>query len=275
MVLLPGSAFVLAKLDARAMFASASLGAPIAALTAELLPLGPEAGFDARRDVDRVVLGVYAASGADVVAVVSGRFDEVKIAAAAEGHAGNAVVRGTYGGRTTYTAGAAMYSVISARTVVAGTVDGVRRLLERVRDKKMVRAVPAWAEKTLATPGADLALAADFTAQPVAAAALASLPFPWLTGTHAVRVIGNFGKPGMNIAATLSYEDPEQASSAADRVRSVDGWLKALGPLLGGLSLQNLDVVTDGKDMKCKFSLDEQALGNLLALAPRLVRGAR
>jgi hypothetical protein len=124
MVLLPGSAFVLAKLDARAMFASASLGAPIAALTAELLPLGPEAGFDARRDVDRVVLGVYAASGADVVAVVSGRFDEVKIAAAAEGHAGNAVVRGTYGGRTTYTAGAAMYSVISARTVVAGTVDG-------------------------------------------------------------------------------------------------------------------------------------------------------
>ena len=80
---------------------------------------------------------------------------------------------------------------------------------------------------------------------------------------------------GQNIAATLSYGDAQQASSAADGVRSVDGWLKALGPLLGGLSLQNLDVVTDGKDMKCKFSLDEQALGNLLALAPRLLRGAR
>jgi hypothetical protein len=275
MVLLPGSAFVLATLDARAMFASASLGAPIAALTGELLPLGPEAGFEAKRDVDRIVFGLYAGSGVDVVAVVSGRFDEAKIATAAEGHAGDTLVRGMYGGHTTYTAGTAMYSVLTARTVVAGTVDGVRRLLDRVHDRKIARAVPAWAEETLSTPGADLAVAADFTAQPVVAAALASLPFPWLTGTHAVRVIGNFGKPGMNIAATLSYDDPQQASSAADGVRSVDGWLKALGPLLGGLSLQNLDVVTDGKDMKCKFSLDEQALGNLLALAPRLLRGAR
>jgi len=276
MALLPGSPFLLANLNSRAMFASATVGSAVSGLADALLPLGPDAGFDAKRDVDRVVLGLYAGSGADVAAVVRGRFDPAKIAAAAETRTGDAVVvRGTYGGRTTYTAGPAMVAVLTATTVVAGTGDGVRRLLERLHDPKLARALPPWAEETLSTPGADLALAADFTAQPVAAAALRSLPLPWLAGMLAVRVIGNFGTPGMNVAATLSYGDAQQASAAADGVRTVDGWLKALGPLLGGLSLQNLDVATDGKDMRCKFSLDEQALGNLLAFVPRLLRGAR
>lgn len=274
LALLPGSAFLFARLDARAMFASASVGSEVAALTDALLPFGADAGFDAKRDVDRVVLGVYASPGADVAAVVRGRFDQAKIAAAASARGGDAVVVGTYGGRTTYTVGPAMVCVLSARTVVGGTADGVRRLLERLRDKKIERAIPPWAEETLATPDADLALAADFTSLPVAAAALAPAHLRWLAGMHAVRIIGNFGKPGMNVAATLSYDDAQQASSAADGMHTFDGWLKVLGPLVGGLSLQNLDVATDGKDMKCKFSLDEQALGHLLALAPRLLRGA-
>jgi len=69
LALLPGSAVVVANLDAKAMFASASVGAQAGALADALLPLGDDAGFEARRDVDRIVLGVYPSTGADAVAL--------------------------------------------------------------------------------------------------------------------------------------------------------------------------------------------------------------
>jgi hypothetical protein len=296
LALLPGSAVVVASLDAKAMFASASVGAQVAALADSLLPLGPDAGFDAKRDVDRVVLGVYTSTGADALAVVSGRFDVAKIAATTQGRGGVPIVHGMYAGRDTYTAGPAMYSVLSAKTVVAGTGDGVRRALERVQDKKVERAIPAWVDETLSTPGAQLAVAADFTSQPITVAAIGAMPLPWLSGMRVAKVIANFGKPGMNIprepasglsepgsrreaglnvAATMSYGEPGQAESAADGVRTADVWLKVLGGFLGGISVQDLDVKTDGKDLKCTFAVDDQTLGRLLAFAPRLLGAPR
>ena len=275
LALLPSSAVVVANLDAKAMFASASVGSQLAALADSLLPLGPEAGFDAKRDVDRVVLGGYMSTGADTVAIVSGRFDVAKIGATTQSHTGVAIVHAMYAGRDTYAAGPAMYSVLTAKTVVAGTGDGVRRALERIQDKKIERAMPAWVEETLATPGAEIALAADFTSQPVTVAAIGSVPLPWLTGLHVAKVIGNFEKPGMNVAATLSYGEPSQADSAADGVRTADVWLKVLGGFLGGLSVQDLDVKTDGKDLKCKFGVDDQTLARLLAFVPRLLGASR
>jgi hypothetical protein len=274
LAVLPGSAVAVADLDARAMWASGSLGGPIADLADRLLPVGEDAGLVPKRDIDRIVLGVYASTGADVAAVVSGRFDEAKIDAATTTRARTPITRGTYAGHTTYTAGPVMYAVLSAKTVLAGTGDGLRRTLERVRDGAQGRAIPAWMTDTLSTQGAQLALAADFTSQPMAAAAIGSVSLPWTTGMRTAKVIGNFEKPGMNVAATVTYGEPQQATSAADGVRAVDGWLKLLGPLLGGLALQNLDVKTDGNDMKCKFALDDQTLGNLLALAPRFLLSA-
>jgi hypothetical protein len=271
LALLPSSAVVVANLDAKAMFASASVGTPLAALADTLLPLGPDAGFDAKRDVDRVVLGVYTSTGADAVAIVCGRFDVAKIAATTQSRGGGAVVHGMYAGRDTYVAGPAMDSVLTAKTVVAGTGDAVRRVLERVQDRKVERAIPAWVDETLSTPGAELALAADFTSQPVTVAAIGAVPLPWLSGMRVAKVIGNFEKPGMNVAATLSYGEPAQAESAADGVRSADVWLKVLGGLLGGLSVQDLEVTTDAKDLKCKFAVDDRTLGRLLSSAPRLL----
>jgi hypothetical protein len=75
LVLLPGSAIVVASLDVHAMYASPSIGATVASLVDSLLPLGPDAGFDPSRDVDRLVLGSYAGNQADVAVVLSGRFD--------------------------------------------------------------------------------------------------------------------------------------------------------------------------------------------------------
>lgn len=269
--LLPGSAVVVAKVDARAIFESESVGAQVATMTSKLVPLGDEAGFRAERDVDRITLAGYATGGIDVAAVLSGRFDAAKIAAATTATNGAAIVPGLYAGRATYTAGTVAYAVLTPKTVVAGTGDGLRRLLERVQAGTLERSMPPWMVETLETTGAELAAAADFETQPVAAAAIGSVNLPWLKQLHVARVVGNFAPPGMNVAATLTYGDPQQAQAAADGVHFVDGWLKMLGPLLGGVRLENLEVTTDAKDLRCKFAVDDKTLRAVLALAPRFL----
>ncbi|MGH7297578.1 MAG: hypothetical protein ACRELB_21755, partial [Polyangiaceae bacterium] len=94
---------------------------------------------------------------------------------------------------------------------------------------------------------------------------------PWLDGLHTAKVIGNFEPPGMNVAATLTYADAARASTAADGVRGADAWLRVLGPLFGGVSVKDLDVKTDGDDMKCKFGVDDATLEHLLDYVPRLL----
>jgi hypothetical protein len=241
----------------------------MAAVTDALVPLGPDAGFQPSRDVDRVVAAGYGAG--DVAAVVQGRFDEAKIAQATKAKNGTAIAKGTYAGQTTYAVGNASYAVLTSKTLVAGTTDGVRRVLERIQAGTLTRAMPPWVVETLETKGAEMAVAADFATQPIASAAIGSVSLPWLKGMRVARVIGNLEQPGLNVAATLTYADPTQAQSAADGVRSVDGWLKVLGPLFGGLKLQDLKVKTDGGDMQCSFAVDDHTLSGLISLAPRFL----
>ncbi len=271
LALLPGSAVIVANVDARTLWDSTTVGPQLGAIADRLVPLGDDAGFEAKRDVDRVVLASYATGGVDVAAVVSGRFDTAKLEAATKTKGGATVTTTMYAGRATHAAGGAVWSVLTEKTVVAGTSDAVRRVLDKVKTGKVDRAEPAWVIETLQTPGAELAVAGDFASQPLVAASIGAVRLPWLEGLHVARIIGNFQKPGMNVAATLSYGDAQQASAAADGVRTVTGWIKLLGPFLGGLSLQNLDVQTAGTDMQCKFAVDDQTLSNILALAPRFL----
>jgi hypothetical protein len=271
LALLPGSAVIVANLDARSLWDSTTVGPQLGTIADRLMPLGDDAGFEAKRDVDRVVLASYATGGVDVAAIVSGHFDEAKIEGATKTKSGATVTKTMYAERATYAAGGAVWTVLTAKTVVAGTSDAVRRVLDKLKTGKIERAEPPWVIETLQTPGAEIAVAGDFASQPLAAASIGAVRLPWLEGLHVARVIGNFQKPGMNVAATLTYGDAQQASSAADGVRTVTGWVKLLGPFLGGVSLQNLDVQTAGTDMKCKFAVDDQTLSNLLALAPRFL----
>jgi hypothetical protein len=271
LALLPGSAVVVANLDTRAIFSGGSAGAQVAAFASGLAPIGDEVGFQARRDVDRVTLGVYATGGADFAAVLSGRFDETKIAAATTASGGAPIVRGIYAGRTTYTVGAVQYAVLTSKTLVAGSADGLRRLLERVQAATLDRSMAPWMVETLETKGADVALAADLETQPLPAAAMGTASLSWLKGMRVARVIGNFAPPGMNVAATMTYGDPQLAQAAADGVRFVDGWLNRLGPLFGGVRLQNLEVTTDASDLRCKFAVDDQTLRTVLALTSHLL----
>jgi len=271
LALLPGSAVIVANVDARSLWDSTTVGPQLGAIADRLMPLGDDVGFEAKRDVDRVVLASYATGGIDVAAIVSGRFDEAKLEGTTKTKSGGAVTKTMYAGRATYAAGGAVWAVLTAKTVVAGTSEAVRRVLDKVQTGKIERAEPPWVIETLQTPGAELAVAGDFASQPLVAASIGAVNLPWLEGLHVARVIGNFQKPGMNVAATLTYGDAQQASSAADGVRTVTGWIKLLGPFLGGVSLQNLDVQTAGTDMQCKFGVDDQTLSSILGLAPRFL----
>jgi hypothetical protein len=267
--LVPGTAIVVASVDAKAVLASGSLGAPVAALAEKLLPLGPEAGFDPKRDVDRIVLATFATTGADGAAIVSGRFDEAKITAVTKTKSGAPITKTPYAGRTTYAAGAGVYVVLTSKTLVAGTSDGVRRILDRIAAGKLDRAVPDWMLQTLQTSGASIAVAGDFTTQPLAAAAIGPFKVPWVDGLQKARVLADLQTPGLNVAATLTYADAGRASSAADAMRGATAWLKLLGPLLGGVSLQTFDVKTTGGDVQCKIAVDDATLGKLAALGAK------
>jgi hypothetical protein len=268
LALLPGSALFVASIDVHAMYANAAVGPTVASLSDPLLPL-PSDILDVSRDVDHLVLGGYAGNAADVAVVLSGRFDVDKITAATQAKGGAPFVKATYAGFPTSTAGAITIAPLTARTLVAGTSERVRRVLDRLGQGGVQRSMPPWAAETLATQGAQFAIAGDFAAQPIASATLGSINLSWLKGLQAVRAIGNFDDPGVNVAATLTYSDPTSAQGATDGIHLIDSWQKLLAPLLLGAKVENLQVGNTGNDVSCKFAIDGTSLRALLTLASR------
>ena len=268
--LLPGSALFVASLDVHGMYANAAVGPTVASLTDPLLPLSADT-LDVSRDVDRLVLGGYAGNQADVAVVLSGRFDVDRIAAATQSKSGAPLVKATYAGFPTSTAGAITIAPLTAKTLVAGTKERVHRVLDRIGQGTLKRSVPPWAAETLATQGAQFAIAGDFATQPIASATLGSINLGWLKGLQTLRAVGNFDDPGVNVAATLTYSDPSAAQSATDGIHLIDSWQKLLAPLLLGAKVENLQVSGSGNDVSCKFAIDSSSLRALVTLASRYV----
>ena len=72
------------------------------------------------------------------------------------------------------------------------------------------------------------------------------------------------------VSARLTYADPPRAEQAASGVRTAHKWLKVLGPFLGGVDLEGLDVASETNDVRCGFSVDDHTLTTLISLASRL-----
>ncbi len=158
-------------------------------------------------------------------------------------------------GDTVYVVDQARFVVLTPKTVLSGTEAGVRRVLERIQSGKSGRAVPPWMIDTIDTKGAELAFAADFHTQPLTAVAIQSMPVAFLSGMTMARVVSDFGDAvaGAQFAATLTYGDAPGAQSAADQIRSVAGWGKALAAWLTFIpQVDNLDVKTESSDVKLK-----------------------
>lgn len=269
--LLPGSPIALGTVDARAFFSSQSFGSELAKLVEKYIPLGPEAGFQASRDVDRVTFASYSYQGIDVAAVVIGRFDEAKIKQVAAQHTptkgGGVLVPSQYAGRDLYTVNNVGFTILSGTKAIVGTESGIRRVLERIKDNRVKRDITPWMIETVETPGSAASVAADFASQPIPAEAMRQVPVPFLQSMSALRVLLNFKEPGVHTAGSLTYPNPDAAAKAAEQVKQVAGMAKWLAVF--GIKIQNVDIKTEKQDVQVKFEVDDQSLRQLLVSAPQ------
>ena len=270
--LLPGSAIAVGTVDARAFFSSQTFGADLAKLVEKYVPIGAEAGFQASRDVDRVTFASYSYQGIDVAAIVIGRFDSAKIRLVAANQTpiknGGTLVVSQYTGRDVYTVNNIGFTLLSDTRAIVGTEQGIRRVLERIKDKRVKRDIAPWMVSTVETSGAAFALAADFASTPIPQENVKQIPSPLITNLKAARLVATF-KDGVNLAGSITYSDAASAESSAAVVKQSMGYAKLLAVF--GIKLQNVDIKTDKSDVQVSLLVDDQSLRALLANVPSLM----
>ncbi|HEY3501016.1 MAG TPA: hypothetical protein VGK73_40260 [Polyangiaceae bacterium] len=274
--LLPGGAIGVVYIDARALFGS-KFGDKLLTVVQRRTPLPPSAGFDPRRDLEKIWLGFYSMQGADAAGVVVGTFDPKKIEAAADGvqktPLGVPVTKTTYAGRALYTAGSLGFSILTPRTAFIGNDTGMRRALDRIEEGRARRQLPPYMDKLLAASNAPLVGGADFTSSPLPDAARQELAF--LDGVKTLAVVGNFEEPGLNLAGTLSYADEAAAQRGAQNLVSMRSSLERYAPFLALLGIaqpiQKLEVRPQGTELEFVIGVDGTAVAALLEKAQDLL----
>jgi hypothetical protein len=271
--LLPGNAIAAGTVDARAFFGSQTFGADLAKIVEKYIPIGAEAGFQASRDVDRVTFASYSYQGIDVAAIVIGRFDGAKIKQVATTQTptknGGTLVVSQYAGRDVYTVNNIGFTLLSDTRAIVGTEQGIRRVLERIKDKRVKRDIAPWMITTVETSGAAFAVAADFASQPMPADAAKIVPAQLVTGLKAVRVVGTF-KDGVQIAGSATYAEASNADASASALKQMSSIAK-VALMTFGVKLQNLDIKADKTDVQVSMLVDDQSLRALLTQVPMLL----
>ena len=269
LALLPGGAVAVAYLDAPKLFAS-EFGGKLLALAQKTAPIPASAGFDPGRDLTTVHLGVYSMQGLDVAGVATGRFDKAAIERAAERTdqtpLGAPVVKSTYAKRTLFTTRNIGFSVVTSKTVVFGSETGIRRALDRIESGRVRREIPAYMGTMLDKPTAPIVVGADLKSQPVSDAARQQ--FQFLNGLSNLRALGNFEPPGINVAATLGYDDETKATQGAESLKTLEETLKSYGWLMSLLGIsqpvRQLDAKAQGKEVYAVVGVDGQVVAQLL-----------
>ena len=275
LILFPSSAIAIGTLDAKAFYASKTLGPQVAILAERYSPIGPEAGFSAAKDLDRVTVGSYSLSGVDVLAVLVGRFDDAKLAQLVKTHgaakSGSAIVESTYAGHTLYTVDNVGFTMLTKKTVVAGTETAIRRALDRVKDGRGKRDVFPWMLEVIETPGAAVAVAADFKNQPLAAMALQGIRLP-TEGLTAVRVLGTFEDPGLKVAGSMTYDTEPNAQTGLAVFSKLVRQYNAFAGLSSAVpQLRDVTSAVEKTDVQVKFAVEDAALGAFLTKLPQLI----
>lgn len=270
--LLPGNPVGALTVDAKQLFAS-QFGQRLLAITQARSPIPSAAEFQPARDLDRVYLGFYSMQGADMAGIAVGRFDPDKIAAAAKDNprtpSGMVVSESRYAGRTLYTSGGLGFSALTTRTLLFGNETGIRRALDRIEDGRVRRRLPKWMEAQLENPSAPIVAGADLTSQPVTGALREQVAFA--EGLRTLSLIGNFQDPGLNVAGTLTYDTPEEATRGTENLKRMHASLSSAGLLMALVGipqpLRRLDAQAADKESRFVLGVDAQAIAALLEKA--------
>src|SRR4029079_1829474 len=107
----------------------------------------------------------------------------IKAAAAAQTptKSGTPIVASQYAGRDVYTVSNVGFTLLSDTRAIVGTEQGIRRVLERIKDKRVKRDIAPWMISTIETPGAAFAVAADFASTPIPPENAKQIPSPLVT----------------------------------------------------------------------------------------------
>lgn len=273
LVILSGAeAVAVGRADAKTIFATPKLGATVAKFVDAAIPIGAEAGFVASRDLESLAFAGYGVTSADAVVVLRGTFDPAKFTEAAEKRAAaGQLVKSTYSDRTLYTSRNVGVTVLSAKTALAGTEGAIRRTLDRLKTGEAKREFAPWMLATLDTPGAEVAVAADFTTHPLPEVAVGPFRVTWLKKTKAIRALGDAKANGLEVAATATFLDAEGAESG--KAGLTQGLALASIPAALAHVPMPKDVTVDVKDVdvQIKGAVEDgtiQALLGLLHFAP-------
>jgi hypothetical protein len=267
--LLPAAAVGILYVDTRALFGS-RFGDKLYGIAQKRAPLPAAAGFDAKRDLEKVWLGFYSMSGADAAGVALGTFDRAKIEATADGTQttplGQKVTKTTYAKRQLYTAGHLGFSILTAKTALCGNDTGMRRALDRIEEGRARRQLPPNMEKLFLEPKTPIVGAADLTSSPLPDAARQTLPF--LDGVKTLSLVGNFEEPGLNLAGTLTYADEAAAARGAQNVAALRSMLERYATFMALLGIaqpfKKLEAQAQGADVAFVIAVDGIAVGALI-----------
>jgi len=180
-------------------------------------------------------------------------------------------VTSQYAGRDVYTVSNVGFTILSKERVVVGTESGIRRVLERIKDKRVKRDILPWMIATLETPGASAAVAGDFASNPAPAEVLRQIPTPIAQKVKAVRVLMNFKEAGVEVASSGTYPDEAAAQDAKKAVEQAANLAKWLA--LFGVTLKNVNIAVEKTDVQVKLEVDDQSLKTLLASLPQYLGG--
>lgn len=256
-----------------------ALGPSILAIANRLAPLPPSSGFVPERDLDRIVVGLYSMQGADAAGIATGRFnpDAIKSAALSTGGTSNgALVQSPYAGYLLYTVHNIGFCVLTQRTMLFGNETGIRRALDRIHDGRAVHELPDWTNALLDSARAPFAFGGNLDSNSVPPSASQQIPF--LSGLRAIRVLGNFESPGVNLAGSTGYETPERAAQAANEMLASRDLLKSYGWVMSlvGVTqpIQRLEAQSADREVSFVAALDGAAMAKIMTMVtPTILNG--
>lgn len=275
LALLPSGAVAVAFIDTQKLLTSA-FGERLLLLLQKQMPIPQGAGYEPKRDLAKLYVGLYSMTGADIAGVAAGNFDATKIEAAAGATAttalGLSVTKSSYAGRTLFTAQNLGFTVLTPHTALFGNDTGIRRALDRIEEGRARRQLPENMLKLLVAPSAPLVVGGDLTEQPVSNALRGELAF--LEGVKTLSIVGNFEPPGLNLAGTFSYTDAESANRGVQNLLNLRATLDRYAPFLALVGIPNpvrtLQATPSGKDASFMLGADGHAVAVLLEKAVEL-----
>ena len=277
--LLPSGPVGWAYVDAQRLFAS-RFGPTALNLVLRRLPALEAAGFDAKRDLSSLSVGVYSIQGADFIGVAKGNFKREQIEAHVEQNPvtplGIPLTKTSYGERTLFMAESLGFCLLTDQTVLFGNQMGMRRAIDRVRRGRLERSLPDWLEAQLKNTQAPVVTGLNLKENPLSAATRGELPF--VNGMATLGVLANFEEPGMNLAGTAQYDDENAARLGAQNLEAFDDYLQTMGWVMAlfGVAqpLRSLTAEAQGNEARFVAQIDGAAVDRLLVQADALLPGA-